>query len=322
MRRAAVGLALVSVLAAAGCGGGGTPDAGPPASSSPPAATPTPPPAAPELPDPRADVPSDVPTERDPLADAAEAAASAAAESGDLVLGGDISWPQCPEGMGIPERPTMGLPMPKPEARYVIIGLTNGPAFFPNPCLADQVAWVRQRGLMVSAYSVLSHPNAATLRRHGGTGPFDGGDRLGALKNVGYQQARFNVRNMERAGLLTPMVWLDVESVPGFDWTGDRQANAAVVQGAFQGYRDAGYSVGVYSTPAIWAGIVGDLSFGVPEWRAAGPTGLAEALERCGDDWSIQGGPGVLGQWVEDDRDLNTTCPGTSGDLSGLFHQF
>ena len=29
--------------------------------------------------------------------------------------------------------------MPVDEARYVIIGLTNGPGFYPNPCLASQV---------------------------------------------------------------------------------------------------------------------------------------------------------------------------------------
>jgi hypothetical protein len=56
-----------------------------------------------------------------------------------LVLGGDVSWPQCPEGMGIPERRSKGLPMPLPSARFVVLGLTNGPGFTTNPCLAQQV---------------------------------------------------------------------------------------------------------------------------------------------------------------------------------------
>ena len=31
------------------------------------------------------------------------------------------------------------------EAEFVILGLTNGPGFTANPCLAEQVAWVRER---------------------------------------------------------------------------------------------------------------------------------------------------------------------------------
>ena len=58
------------------------------------------------------------------------------------VLGADISWPQCPRGMGIPQKQGQGSPMPLDAARYVILGLTNGPGFYANPCLASQVAWV------------------------------------------------------------------------------------------------------------------------------------------------------------------------------------
>ena len=60
-----------------------------------------------------------------------------------IVEGGDLSWPQCPKGMGIKERRTLGLPKPLDSAEYVVIGLTNGPAFTPNPCLADQVEWAK-----------------------------------------------------------------------------------------------------------------------------------------------------------------------------------
>jgi hypothetical protein len=329
MSRGGALAALVLVGVLAGCGGG-DPGASSPGASDPTGA-PDPSSAAPASaqPAPATDLPADPrsdagrPVERDPLAIAAEeAAASAAAASGELLLGGDVSWPQCPRGMGIPERPTMGLPMPLDSAAYVVVGLTNGPGFFPNPCLADQVAWVAGRGLRIAAYSVISYPDAATLATYADRGPFDGGTPLGALRNTGFQQARFNIASMKRAGLLTPIVWLDIESVPGFDWTVDKQANAAVIQGAARGYTSAGYRIGIYSTPAIWDGIAGGLSFGVPEWRAAGPTSMVEALRRCEADWSIQGGPGVLAQWVEGQRDLDTTCPETSGDLSGLFHQY
>ncbi|MDO9496896.1 MAG: hypothetical protein Q7J48_14420 [Nocardioides sp.] len=270
------------------------------------------------------------PTERANLAELAEQAASQATEQpgGTIppaaapVLGGDISWPQCPPGLGIPEKRTLGMPMPLPEARYVVIGLTNGPGFHPNPCLADQVSWVRDRRLMASAYAVSSYPDVATLARHGDTGPYDGSTRLGALKNTGYQQARFNVDSMRRTGLETPVVWIDVEPVPDFEWSGDLEANAAVVEGAARGYVDAGYAIGVYSTPYLWEGVVGDFELGVPEWRAAGHTSRAEAEERCGADWVIQGGDGVLGQWVEAERDQNITCGDVHLDLGAWFHQY
>jgi hypothetical protein len=60
----------------------------------------------------------------------------------------------------------------------------------------------------------------------------------------------------------------------------------------------------------------------VPEWRAAGETSRDEATDRCGDDWSIQGGTAVLGQWVDDGRDHDITCPGIAGDLGRWFHQY
>ena len=197
--------------------------------------------------------------------------------------------------------------MPTDEAEYVVVGLTNGPGFHANPCLAEQVAWVRERGLLIAAYSVISWPDEAAQEQYGG------------LREAGYAQARFNVESMEAAGLESPLVWLDVEQVPYYEWSSSTAANAEVVVGAAQGYLDAGFSIGVYSTPYIWESLVGDLSLGVPEWRAAGQTSQAEALDRCGDDWSIQGGEAVLGQWVQDARDKNITCPGVAENLGRWF---
>ncbi len=238
------------------------------------------------------------------------------------VLGGDISWPQCPKGMGIPQKQGQGSPMPVDEARFVVLGLTNGPGFYPNPCLASQVAWVKSRKLMAAAYSVISTPQQGDLATYGKKGPYDGGTKLGALSNVGYQQAKFNLATMQRAGLQSPIVWLDVEPVPEFDWGTDTAANAAVVSGAARGYTDSGYTIGAYSTQALWQHVVGGLRLNVPEWRAAGQTSRAEALRRCGPERMFQGGRGVLGQWVEAGRDMNVTCPGTNAQLPRFFHQY
>jgi len=239
-----------------------------------------------------------------------------------LVVGGDVSWPQCPRGMGIPQKRTLGAPMPVESVEFVILGLTNGPAFHPNPCLADQVQWVKDRRLLAAAYSVLSYPTQQQLATYADQGPYDSSTAAGKLGNVGYAQALFNLETMRRSGLESPIVWLDVEPVSDFEWSADAAANAAVVTGARRAYEDEGYDVGVYSTGYMWQEIVGDLSLGLPEWRPAGETSRAEALRRCGDAAMFQGGHGVLGQWVENDRDMNVTCPGTSAFLEVWFHDF
>ena len=330
MRRASLTCAAVvlsAVLGAvlAGCSGS-TPTGAPPR-------PPTPTPTATETGD--AGVPAG--DAGDPGADAsdlAKLAEEAAREAGELptsdiaprdgeVLGGDVSWPQCPPGTGIPEKQGKGLPMPLPDAEYVVLGLTNGPGFTPNPCLADQVRWAKDNDVLVSAYAVSSYPSAAALAKYGADGPFDAGDRLGRLRNVGYQQARFNIGTMGQVGLVSPIIWIDIEPVPLFEWSDDLRANAAVIEGVARGYADAGFRIGVYSTPHLYRSVVGDLDLGgVPEWRAAGQTSRAEARRRCGPDWSIQGGLAVMGQWVEQERDQNITCPGIAADLGQWFHRF
>jgi hypothetical protein len=237
-------------------------------------------------------------------------------------FGADISWPQCPKGMGIPEKRTEGRPMPTRAARFVVLGLTNGPSFVANPCLDSQLRWVQERHLLAAAYSVVSYPDDRTLAQLRDKGPFAGDTKLGALRNVGYQAALFNIATMRRVGLQTPAVWIDVEPVTGFDWSADLEANAAVVEGIARGYRDGGLRIGFYSIPSLWTRVVGSLRFGAPEWRPAGERGLAEALSRCGDDWSFQGGRAVLGQWLEAGRDRNVSCPGAISDLQHWFHQY
>lgn len=326
-RRASVAASSVLLLLLAGCGGTDSTAGAPPR---PPASTAT------------TEATSATDTGRpggdagDPGADAsnlAEAAENLAREGNQPtsniaprdgeVLGSDVSWPQCPKGMGIPEKQGLGMPMPLPAAEYVVLGLTNGPGFTPNPCLADQVKWAKDNDVLVAVYAVSSYPDKATLAKYGADGPHDASTKIGRLKNVGYQQARFNIGTMGQVGLLSPIVWIDVEPVPVFEWSDDLQANAAVIEGVARGYVDAGFRIGVYSTPSLYQRVVGDLALGgVPEWRAAGQTSRTEARNRCGDDWSIQGGPAVMGQWVEERRDQNITCPGIARDLGQWFHRY
>lgn len=316
MRAAGVGGLVLAALLLAGCGGGTTYEGssgelsddggptGPSATASP--ELPTAPPVDPQALQQHEDLVR-LAAQAQEQAAALNAAGSDIAPRDEPVLGADISWPQCPPGMGLPEKQSSGQPLPTAEAEYVVIGLTNGPGFHANPCLADQVAWAREEGLLAAAYSVISWPDEAAQQEHGG------------LREAGYAQAEFNLASMREAGLDSPIVWLDVEQVPDFEWSADPAANAEVVLGAAQGYLENGVRIGVYSTPYIWESLVGDLSLGVPEWRAAGQTSRAEAESRCGRDWVIQGGEAVLAQWVQDARDKNVTCPGAERRLGEFF---
>ena len=311
-------LAAASLVAVAGCGGTSaqpastTPTAQASDSITPGAATGGDRPTAPAI---------DVPSNLDDLIASANASAAAVPDGPDRrVFGADASWPQCPKGMGLPQKRTKGAPMPTDAAEFVVLGLTNGPSFTKNPCLADQVQWVRDRGLLIGAYAVVSWPSDAQVKAVGSKGPFDGTTRLGALRNTGYQAGLFALQTMREAGLKAPAVWIDVEPVPDFDWSVDLAANAAIVEGTARAYTDSGLRIGYYSVASLWQRVVGGhRTGGAAEWRAAGETSMAEALRRCGADSAFGGGPAFMAQWVEDHRDRNVTCPGQGGRLAQWF---
>ena len=238
----------------------------------------------------------------------APAGAAALPARGSTVTGSDISWPNCPLGMGIPQRPTLNKPMPISSASFVIMGLTNGPAFYANPCLASQVRWVKARHLWAGAYSIVSYPNAAELARYGG-----GGTLQQKLRRVGLTQAARNVAVMHKAGLKAPMVWVDVEPVKGWPWSADVAANNAVIDGVLAGYRAAGLRTGLYSYAYGWKQITGGRQLpAVPIWATSGKNSAAAAAARC-TTGRFSGGPVWLAQWSDGERDYNLTCPGVTG---------
>jgi len=243
------------------------------------------------------------------------ASGAAAPVPGVRLTGGDISWPNCPKGLGIPSRRSPGNPMPLTSASFVVIGLTNGPGWAPNPCLADHVDWAKARGVWTTAYSMTTFPTAAQRAEHGGFGPWAATARAARLRNAGYQQALFNVASMEQVGLDVPLVWVDVEPYPTHPWSRDVLANREVVRGVVRGYEDHGYRVGFYSYDGGWRAVVGAWRKpGHPTWVPVGPVaaGLRVASARCSRA-SFSGGPVVLAQWVQDSRDRDVTCERLTG---------
>ena len=229
------------------------------------------------------------------------------------VKGADASWPNCPKGMGIPSRKTKGLPMPKKEARFVILGLTNGPGFYPNPCLDSQVQWAKKRGIWVGTYAMTTYPKPTQLRRYGATGPWEATSKANRLRNAGYAQAVYNLSTMERVGLAKKFIWVDVEPYPVAPWTKNRTWNKAVLDGVLKGYQDAGLEVGFYTSPGPWGDIIGSARYRLPEWRTAGGhpwsnTNYASARRMCSVT-PVQGGQILVAQWWDTKRDYDLLCP-------------
>lgn len=228
-----------------------------------------------------------------------------------IAAGHDISWPNCPHGTGR-LRPLPGLPLPTRTGRFVVVGLTEGPGFYPNPCLGQLVAWAKRHRLPTAAYAVTSYPTAAERRRYGSTGPYPANSDRAELHNVGFTQARVNLESMRNAGLASLIIWIDVEPVALRPWSTDRQANRAVIEGATRAYQEAGLRVGFYSFPTGWADIVGSWRLpNHPVWATAATAGRERALGKCAEP-SFAGGPVVLVQWHDDRHDYDATCPGVT----------
>jgi hypothetical protein len=263
-----------------------------------------------------------------PVGPSARAASSTGLVTGQQskpLRGADISWPNCKKGMGIPSRRTKGRPMPYKSSKFVVIGLTNGPAYYPNPCLASQVAWAKRHHVYTAPYSFTTYPTKAQLKKYGSAGPWLGVTKRKRLLNAGFAQAQFNLANMRRAGLVAPFVWVDVEySRSPAKWSHSRSSNRAVLEGVLAGYRAGGLRVGVYSSEYPWRDLVGKVRYHLPEWRTVGPASKAKALRKC-HVRSTQGGRIVLTQWWHDEkRDFDVTCPAFSSpkQLNRYFHKY
>lgn len=209
--------------------------------------------------------------------------------SGDQPAHGvDISFPQC------------GRTLRDMAAGFAIVGVDGGMPDRPNPCFATQWRFAqRQAGAAV-------YVNTADSGR---------GDPV----RVGRRAARGDLEALQDAGVLpgTP-VWLDVE-LPEV-WNGSPARHRAVIAEHLRVLTTAGYPVGVYSAPALWAEITGDAALDVPTWVGIGRASAEAAATACQrrtfggrrPDIVQRIGTGSDGRPL----DRNLTCPGT--DLTGL----
>jgi len=226
-----------------------------------------------------------------------------------VLFGHDISWPQCSSLGG-----GSGPPMPPDSTQFVIVGLTNGLPFTENPCVAGQLAWVRDRAKPAHAYTMAGFPTSAQLTTYGSQGPWSTSTRAGRLSNVGYAEARYAVTTLGRIGWRPPVVWVDVEPRAAQPWpsstSAQRLENRYVIEGIMRGLRDSGFAYGLYSNSSGWQSITGSWWLpGVPVWATAGTLDYPnEALDRCTQP-SFSGGRVYVSQWWDDiPRDYDRTC--------------
>jgi len=215
-------------------------------------------------------------------------------------VGYDISWPQC------------GKALPAPAA-FGVVGVTGGRPFTRNPCLASQFAWAESTPGAGSFYMNTSNPGpgAVALDWYAQRSPdaaCQPGNDAACAYNYGFNAAADAFAYAQAStGRSTGRVWwLDVE--PDNSWSDtDVVANRAALQGSLDFLqRQPAVVVGVYSTPRMWRGIMGDHRLAVPNWVAGG-NNVAEAAARCAPAYSFTGGPVVLSQWVEG-LDHNYVC--------------
>jgi hypothetical protein len=235
------------------------------------------------------------------------------------VAGNDISWTQCSVAQG-----GFANPMPGSTAKFLVLGLSQGRAFTTNPCLGEQLAFARDRHLLVSAYVFPSYPTNPQYATYGVKGPYPTKTVQGRLMNVGWQQAAYWTAAAKKVGLRTPMVWVDVEQRNKDPrWTArPADRNLPVLKGLLAGLKHYGYRTGIYTTSSHWTEITGGVRLGLPEWRTVGRKTATEALATCGKPGN-QGSPVLLAQYFTNTVDYDVLCPITKGSyLTRYFRQY
>ena len=256
--------------------------------------------------------------------------ASAAPAEVKKPLGIDVSYPQCETKL-----PT--------NYAFGIVGVNDGLATTPNPCLAKQLVWASKAVGGTKQDKVQLYVNTANP---GGLGtptwPQDNFDPAGNFINnpyglcygddsyacawqYGWNRAHDDVNKWFPPAAQQAKIdqdpkaylwWLDVELENTWK-TGktefDQKSNVPVLEGMTGYFTERSIRTGIYSTAYQWGeitgGRIGDSSnlVGKPNWRPGGLS-LATAKQACDAKPLTKDGSVVLAQYIFRGLDYNYSC--------------
>ena len=224
-----------------------------------------------------------------PRSPAAPVDAVRTAEQLSAGWGIDVSWPQCGP-----------LGMPAVQPGFVVVGINGGKPFTDNACLAREVAYARTR-TGVAAYLNIDAPRSGDPTAYGRKVALDG------------------LARVQRAHLVLPVLWLDVEVLN--HWSSSAAANIAVINGALSALAARGVKAGIYSSVDMWAQITGSAKLNVPVWLATAVTDYRQLPQWC--DIGLGGRAADMTQYVAWDGhqlvDVDVLCQHAIPAVVGEF---
>lgn len=224
-----------------------------------------------------------------PRSPAAPVDAVRTAEQLSAGWGIDVSWPQCGP-----------LGMPAVQPGFVVVGINGGKPFTDNACLAREVAYARTR-TGVAAYLNIDAPRSGDPTAYGRKVALDG------------------LARVQRAHLVLPVLWLDVEVLN--HWSSSAAANIAVINGALSALAAHGVKAGIYSSVDMWAQITGSAKLNVPVWLATAVTDYRQLPQWC--DIGLGGRAADMTQYVAWDGhqlvDVDVLCQHAIPAVVGEF---
>src|SRR4051812_14081801 len=252
-------------------------------------------------------------------------AGAASAATDEIVpagqVGADVSFPQCKDDGRSPQ---LKQPLPVDPA-FGIVGVNGGLGNTNNGCLAAELRWALGSTAVTSQPRVGLYVNTQNPGLAASWWPKGNATQVGTPVDnpfgpcaadagpacsyvYGYSMAQADAAPAVRhVGLPAAYTWwLDIET--SNDWSADRTANRAVLEGMVAAFSDVDAHVGLYSTHMQWNTIVGPLPASSP--LAALPSWLAGAVSQRGAAENcthapLTDGRVTLAQWWDRSRDLD-----------------
>ena len=195
--------------------------------------------------------------------------------------------------------------MPSGDHQIGIVEVDGSSMGNTNTCLPAEFAWA---GGGLNLYTYLTYWTSTTNE------PGCNGD---VACNAGYQAGihAYNDAANAGGGSTTIPWWLDVETQSA-NWSGNTGRERQFVQGALNALHETeGIAyVGIYASPGVWNGIVGNYPPAVPYWMAdylSSPSGPGSCA-----DYQLGGGPWVRSSPPGRSRSSSTTAPQYDDDYA------